>query len=55
VWAFICIYNRALSDLPTGIITFSGLVLGIITSGKAAEKISEVNKNVANTTVDTQK
>jgi hypothetical protein len=41
VWAFVCIYNRALSDLPTGIITFSGLVLGIITSGKAVEKISE--------------
>jgi uncharacterized membrane protein YjfL (UPF0719 family) len=41
VWAFICICNRALSDLPTGIITFSGLVLGIITSGKAVEKISE--------------
>jgi hypothetical protein len=41
--------------LPTGIITFSGLVLGIITSGKAVEKISEGKKDVANTTVDTQK
>jgi uncharacterized membrane protein YjfL (UPF0719 family) len=55
VWAFICIYNRALSDLPTGIITFSGLVLGIITSGKAIEKISEGKKDVVDTTGDTQK
>jgi hypothetical protein len=50
VWAFICIYNRALSDLPTGIITFSGLVLGIITSGKAVEKISEGKKDVVDNT-----
>jgi uncharacterized membrane protein YjfL (UPF0719 family) len=55
VWAFICIYNRALSDLPTGIITFSGLVLGIITSGKAVEKISEGRKDVANTTGTVEK
>jgi hypothetical protein len=55
VWAFICIYNRALSDLPTGIITFSGLVLGIITSGKAVEKISEGKKDVVDTTITTQK
>jgi hypothetical protein len=55
VWAFICIYNRALSDLPTGIITFSGLVLGIITSGKAVEKISEGKKDVVDTTGTAQK
>ena len=50
VWAFVCIWNRALSDLPTGIITFSGLVLGIITSGKAVEKISEGKKDVVDNT-----
>jgi len=55
VWAFVCIWNRNLSDIPAGVVTFSLGILGIIVSGKAFEKFSEVNKNVANTTVDTQK
>jgi len=48
VWAFVCIWNRAISDLPGGIITFALGVLGIITTGKAAEKISEGKSNGQN-------
>jgi len=48
VWAFVCIYNRAISDLPGGIITFALGVLGIITTGKATEKISEGKSNGQN-------
>jgi len=45
VWAFVCIWNRAISDLPGGIITFSLGVLGIITTGKVTEKINEVKND----------
>ena len=41
VWAFVCIYNRSIIDIPSGVIAFSSLVLGIITTGKATEKIAE--------------
>jgi len=48
VWSFICIWNRSLFDIPAGVITFSSLVLGIITTGKATEKIADNKKEESN-------
>ena len=41
VWAFVCIANAKIEDLPAGIITFGLGILGIITSGKVVEKVKE--------------
>jgi hypothetical protein len=44
VWASVCIYTWKIEDIPSGVITFASVILGIITTGKATEKISENNK-----------
>lgn len=45
VWSFVCVWNRAITDIPAGVITFASLILGIITTGKVSESISEDKNN----------
>jgi len=49
VWAFVCIANAKIEDLPAGVITFGLGVLGIITSGKVIEKVKETKNDCGNT------
>lgn len=45
VWAVLSSTKQAIQDIPMGLITFAGIVLGYATGGKYLEKREETKQN----------
>lgn len=41
IWAWICIYKVALVDIPSGVVTFCSLLLGMASAAKVTQAYSE--------------